>query len=466
MAEITAQHDPMNTAITRAGRELAELARRRLARQIRIGYPTATALQIEPIDTGGHSILSVLNACGMALTTSDEEDLDWGSEAMTDLITVERYSGVRPDPDGPLTITLGPVPGAAGNEQEKAAAEVVVVSFGHLHGSPPPAHVVVDVRELLRDPLTDPALRELTGLDEPVREHVLATAGATALVAGLEQVAGALHGLRPGEPVSIALGCGGGRHRAPALAAELGARLARAGYPTTVAHRHIDRPVVDQQRTTAALLEAAREAAAWRDDRSFSLRDAELEAALGRMARGHAWARVTLRELAETGTLVALGAGRYRVVSAIHRIISGDTYYGGGTDLEEVKERAAEMFRTRNWSGDVFDVKWQRRGEDWSLVAADDDEEPDEQGMVSAWHTGVRIETVDVDDEDGGLDLVVDDEDARAFSVTVTEQDGTATEYPAEGQAGAEAVLALAAPTGNTAVAVLVEQDEDGQVQR
>lgn len=335
MTETTTTYDPLGAAIGRAGRELAELARRRLAREVRINYPTATALEIEPIDTGGHSILRVLDERGATLTTSDEGDLEWGSEAMSDLVTVERYSGVRPGPDGPLTITLGPLPGAAGIE-------------------------------------------------------------------------------------------------------------------------------TDKQRTVAVLLEAAREAAAWHEDGSFSPRDVELDAVLGRMRRGHAWGRAKLHELAEAGALVALGDGRYRLVSAIHRIISGDTYYGGGTDLDEVKERAAELFRTRSWGGDVVGLEWQRRGEDWSLVAAHDDEEPDEQGMVPAWHTGVRIETVDVDDEDGALDLVIDDEDPRPFTVTVTvtAQDGTATEYPAEGQAGAEEALALAARTGAAGVAILVDEDE------
>jgi UPF0042 nucleotide-binding protein len=343
----------------------------------------------------------------------------------------------------------------------KPAPEMVIVSFGHLHGSPPPAHVVVDVRELLHDPITDPALRELTGLDEPVRKRVLAPHGAKALVEGLKQVAITLHGLRRDEPVSIALGCGGGRHRSPALAAELGRRLERAGYETTVAHRHIDRPVIDKQRDAAVLLQAAREAAAWHEDGSFTLRDTELEFALDLLGRGPAWGRAKLRELAETGALVPLGAGQYRLVSAIHRIISGRTYYGGGTDLEQVKARAADIFLARHERGDVFDVEWQRRDDVWSLIAADDDAEPDERGMVPAWRTGVRIETVDVDAADGALDLVLDEDDARTFVVTVTAQDGSATEHRAEGQAGAEAALALAARTGEKASAVLVVEEED-----
>ncbi len=42
--------------------------------------------------------------------------------------------------------------------------QVLVTSFGylHLHDDPPPAAVLVDVREHLRDPHTDPAFRVLT----------------------------------------------------------------------------------------------------------------------------------------------------------------------------------------------------------------------------------------------------------------------------------------------------------------
>ena len=42
----------------------------------------------------------------------------------------------------------------------------------------------------------------------------------------------------------VAVGCGGGRHRAPALAEALAARLTRAGWPTETTHLDIHRPVI------------------------------------------------------------------------------------------------------------------------------------------------------------------------------------------------------------------------------
>jgi UPF0042 nucleotide-binding protein len=43
--------------------------------------------------------------------------------------------------------------------------------------------VTVDVRELLRNPFRDPAMRELTGLDPLVRDYVLDTPGARRILA-------------------------------------------------------------------------------------------------------------------------------------------------------------------------------------------------------------------------------------------------------------------------------------------
>jgi len=39
--------------------------------------------------------------------------------------------------------------------------------------------------------------------------------------------------------LSLGFGCTGGRHRSPVVAEELRARLAKAGYQTSVRHQHI-----------------------------------------------------------------------------------------------------------------------------------------------------------------------------------------------------------------------------------
>jgi rhodanese/phosphatase family RapZ-like protein len=455
MTETTTTYDPLGTAIGRAGRELAELARRRLAREVRINYPTATALEIEPIDTGGHCVLRVLDAQGAALVTADEEDLDWGPQAGTDLVTVERYGEPREDLDRPLTIDLGRVPGAAGDENETtAAAEMVVVSFGYSHGSPPPAHVVLDVRALLTDPAEDPLVHEYNGLDEPMSASVLDGRGAHALIEDLELTAITLHAMTgPDTPVSIAIGSGLGRYRAPSLAAELGRRLDRIGYETTVAHRHAKLPVVDDAHVQVVLLTAAR-AAARLFNGTFTL-----EALMGvadQLRRGPAWLRCQVRLMVKQGLLADVDAGllgRLRVVNQLHRLVSGDTVYAAGTDLDVMKKLADRLYRERNWQGDVWETEWQRRDGAWSLVASDGDE--DDDGDVVGFHTGVRIETVDVD-ADGALAAGQNEHDVREFVFTCTAASGNHTStYRLFGQVDVEAEVAASARLGDTALAVL-----------
>ena len=124
--------------------------------------------------------------------------------------------------------------------------EVLVASFGYLHGDPPRADVLVDVRDHLRDPHTDPAFRELTGHDTAVMERVLATPGASALIDALAAAAAALlpGACRTGRLIRIAVGCAGGRHRSVVIADAVAARLALAGWGTEAVHLHIHRPVV------------------------------------------------------------------------------------------------------------------------------------------------------------------------------------------------------------------------------
>lgn len=121
---------------------------------------------------------------------------------------------------------------------------VTVISFGYLHGPAPEAHAVIDVRHHFRDPHVDPALRNLTGADEPVVSAVLGTSGIGALIESLAAIARAFRaGPCPG-PLVIAVGCAGGRHRSAVIAAGASRQLRAEGIPVTLSHRDIHRPVV------------------------------------------------------------------------------------------------------------------------------------------------------------------------------------------------------------------------------
>lgn len=126
-------------------------------------------------------------------------------------------------------------------------AAVEIISFGYGHGPAPEAHLTVDVRHHFRDPHVDPALRELTARDERVRRAVLRTPGVGELVdATAAAVRAFLAGPSAG-PVTVAVGCVGGRHRSAVVADTLRiVLLDDHDIPADVRHRDIDRPVISR----------------------------------------------------------------------------------------------------------------------------------------------------------------------------------------------------------------------------
>jgi RNase adaptor protein for sRNA GlmZ degradation len=141
------------------------------------------------------------------------------------------------------------------------SARVILRSFGYGHGAPgqgwgeepAAAHVVMDVRGHFRDPHVSPQLRHLDAADDLVRATVLATPGAAALG---ERIAGVAMAYLAGpgrDPVIIAVGCAGGRHRAPVIAEHAARLLNRRGVPATVTHRDLHRPVIDRAASPAAV---------------------------------------------------------------------------------------------------------------------------------------------------------------------------------------------------------------------
>jgi UPF0042 nucleotide-binding protein len=120
---------------------------------------------------------------------------------------------------------------------------VTIISFGYLHGAPPAADLTVDLRAHFRDPHADPALRELTAADPRVMAAVLATPGIPRLVSAIVSAAGAYAAGPSPAPLTVAVGCAGGRHRAAAVAITVARMLASAGVPAALEHRDISRPV-------------------------------------------------------------------------------------------------------------------------------------------------------------------------------------------------------------------------------
>ncbi|MFJ7998995.1 ATPase [Streptomyces sp. NPDC096310] len=123
---------------------------------------------------------------------------------------------------------------------------VEIVSFGYLHDAPPAAHLTIDLRHHFRDPHITPALRYMTAADQPVRDAVYATPGITNLIAAVAAAIDAYAASPSAGPVTVASGCSGGRHRAPAFASALAALAAANGHQVTVHHRDIELDVVQR----------------------------------------------------------------------------------------------------------------------------------------------------------------------------------------------------------------------------
>lgn len=115
---------------------------------------------------------------------------------------------------------------------------VRVVSFGFKYGAPVDADLVFDVR-FIENPYFIPALKELPGTDERVRDFVLGRPETTEFI---EKTLDLLRFVLPryereGKSyLTIAIGCTGGRHRSVAITEKLAAALGAAA-----SHRDVSR---------------------------------------------------------------------------------------------------------------------------------------------------------------------------------------------------------------------------------
>lgn len=122
--------------------------------------------------------------------------------------------------------------------------DVHITTFGYLHGAPPEAHVTLDLSERFRDPHVTPELRDMTAHHQPVRDVVLDTPGILGVIEGVAQLATAYLSGPSAGPVTIAVGCSGGRHRAPVVGAEVSELLSMDGVRVTISHRDLAKDVV------------------------------------------------------------------------------------------------------------------------------------------------------------------------------------------------------------------------------
>lgn len=132
-------------------------------------------------------------------------------------------------------------------EKRKDTLTISVMSFGFKYGVPLDADIQMDVR-FIPNPFYDLELRDLSGLEAPVRDFVMSQPQTEAFLDHWTQMLTSIapRYLDEGKThLSVALGCTGGMHRSVVLAEETAARLAKAGFNVAVTHRDIGK---DRQR--------------------------------------------------------------------------------------------------------------------------------------------------------------------------------------------------------------------------
>lgn len=128
-------------------------------------------------------------------------------------------------------------------ENSEKSMYIHCMSFGFKNGLPTEADLVFDVR-CLPNPFYIDELRNLTGLDEAVRDYVMSKPEAEEFKAKLTDMIDFLipQYIKEGKSqLVIAIGCTGGHHRSVAFAQYMYEHLSAKNIVTTVNHRDINR---------------------------------------------------------------------------------------------------------------------------------------------------------------------------------------------------------------------------------
>lgn len=122
--------------------------------------------------------------------------------------------------------------------------ELTLISFGYLYGLPEEADTVIGVRGL-PNPYYVEELKHRTGLDPAVRDYVFSTPEAREYVTACLELIRQRIALYAGydsplkEPLVIAVGCSGGKHRSVSMVIRLAEALEAAGIPVKLRHRDL-----------------------------------------------------------------------------------------------------------------------------------------------------------------------------------------------------------------------------------
>ena len=128
-------------------------------------------------------------------------------------------------------------------DKGKSQMALTIVSFGFKYGLPQEADLVLDVR-CLPNPFYVPELKNLTGMDQPVVDYVMAAPESQELLRRYESMleyALPLYVKEGKSQLMIAVGCTGGKHRSITFARKIGEFCQKLGYAPNVQHRDAKR---------------------------------------------------------------------------------------------------------------------------------------------------------------------------------------------------------------------------------
>ena len=118
---------------------------------------------------------------------------------------------------------------------------LTISSFGFARGVPPAVDLVFDMR-FLDNPHWVPELRDMTGLEGPVGQHIEKDPAFAPAFARIRDLLAELlprYAAQGKNYVNVAVGCTGGRHRSVYTAEKLAEALREAGFEPTVIHRNL-----------------------------------------------------------------------------------------------------------------------------------------------------------------------------------------------------------------------------------
>ena len=128
-------------------------------------------------------------------------------------------------------------------DKGKSPMALTVVSFGFKYGLPQEADLVLDVR-CLPNPFYVPELKNLTGMEQPVVDYVMAAPESQELLRryqSMQEYALPLYVKEGKSQLMIAVGCTGGKHRSITFARKIGEFCQKLGYEPSIQHRDAKR---------------------------------------------------------------------------------------------------------------------------------------------------------------------------------------------------------------------------------